>query len=406
MFTAKQTRRKEGTAMFYTFSNKISALAPSAIREILKATSQPGVIPFAAGNPAPEAFPVEDVREIAARLLAERPVDCLQYGVTEGYSPLRARVRADLRTRLGLGGEEDDLIITSGAQQVMDLAAKALCNEGDVVVAESPSFIGSLNTFRSYGCRLRGVPMQADGMDVDALERVLREEKNVRFIYTIPNYQNPSGATMSLAGRRRVYELARRYHTLILEDNPYGELRYEGEALPCIKSMDEDGIVLYAGSFSKILSPGLRVGYALGPRPLLAKMTVGKQASDVHTNIFSQLLVDEWMKTRDVAAHVERIRGIYAAKCGLMCGGLAAAGERLRFQRPAGGLFLWCELPESIDMLDLVRRAIARGVAVVPGSAFAVEPGECGRAIRLNFSTPTDEQLVKGVSILCEVLTQ
>ncbi|MCL2301468.1 MAG: PLP-dependent aminotransferase family protein [Firmicutes bacterium] len=384
--------------MTYTFSDRLGNLAPSAIREILKATSQPGIIPFAAGNPAPEAFPVRAVREISARLLAERPVDCLQYGITEGYTPLRLRVRGDLKNRLQIGAGFDDLIVTSGAQQVIDLAAKALCNEGDVVIAESPSFIGALNTFRSYGARLRGVPLQADGLDVDALEEILRTEKNVRFLYTIPNYQNPSGVTMSPEKRRRVYELARQYGVLILEDNPYGELRYEGEALPCIKSFDTDGIVIYAGSFSKILSPGLRVGYVLAPAPLIAKMTVGKQASDVHTPVFNQMIVDEWMRNYDVAAHVKEICGIYTAKRDLMCGGLA--GTALRFRRPAGGLFLWCELPEGIGMLDYARRAVERKVAVVPGVAFAVEQSDSINAVRLNFSTPTDEQLKQGVEIL------
>jgi len=388
--------------MNYAFSGKIASLAPSAIREILKATSLPGIIPFAAGNPAPEAFPVEAVREISARLLEDRPIDCLQYGVTEGYTPLRERVRADIKARLQIGADFDDLIITSGAQQVADLATKVLCDEGDVVIAESPSFIGALNTFRSYGARLRGVPLQSDGMDTERLEEILREERNVRFIYTIPNYQNPSGATMSLAKRRRVYELARQYGALILEDNPYGELIYEGEALPCIKSFDEDGIVVYAGSFSKILSPGLRVGFALAPQPVIAKMTVGKQAGDVHTAIFNQLIVDEWMQNYDVGAHIENIRNIYRAKRDLMCGGLA--DTPLRFIPPAGGLFLWCELPEAIDMLDFARRAIERGVATVPGSAFLVEPGETVNALRLNFSTPTDEQLVRGVEILKTML--
>jgi 2-aminoadipate transaminase len=344
------------------------------------------IIPFAAGNPAPEAFPVEAVREISARLLKDRPVDCLQYGVTEGYTPLRERVRADIKSRLQIGADFDEMIITSGAQQVADLATKVLCNEGDVVIAESPSFIGALNTFRSYGARLRGVPMQADGMDVERLEEILRTEQNVRFIYTIPNYQNPSGATMSLEKRRRVYALAKEYGTLILEDNPYGELRYDppheisdsagtpgDEALPCIKAFDEDGIVVYAGSFSKILSPGMRVGFALAPQPVIAKMTVGKQASDVHTAIFNQIIVDEWMKTYDVGAHIENIREIYRAKRDLMCGGLE--GTPLRFTPPAGGIFLWCGLPQAIDMLNFARRAIDRGVATVPGSAFLVEPG-------------------------------
>jgi 2-aminoadipate transaminase len=392
--------------MEYTFSNKMNALAPSAIREILKATSQPGIIPFAAGNPAPEAFPTEAVREISARLLAERPIDCLQYSITEGYTPLRERVRADLKVRLHAGSDADALMITSGAQQVMDLATKVLCNEGDCVVCETPSFIGSLNTFRSYGVRLRGVPLQEDGMDVEALEKILEQERNVRFIYTIPNYQNPGGCTLSLAKRRRVYELALRHGVLILEDNPYGDLCYEGETPPCLKSMDTEGIVIYAGSFSKILAPGIRIGYALAPQPIIAKMTVGKQAGDVHSTIFSQLLVDSWMENYDIAAHIAKICDIYRNKRNLMCDGLApalAAGA-LRFQRPAGGLFLWCALPPQTDMLAFTQAALAKGVAVVPGAAFTVEPGEKTNAVRLNFSTPTDDQLRQGVAALTAVL--
>ncbi|MDR2524856.1 MAG: PLP-dependent aminotransferase family protein [Oscillospiraceae bacterium] len=392
--------------MEYYFSAKTRSLAPSAIREILKATSQPGVIPFAAGNPAPEAFPVDAVREISARLLERRPVDCLQYSITEGYTPLRERVRTDLRGRLRLGTDGDSLIITSGAQQVMDLAAKVLCDEGDCVICETPSFIGSLNTFRSYGVRLRGVPLQADGMDVDVLERILRTERNVRFIYTIPNYQNPGGCTMSLAKRRRVYELALAHGVLILEDNPYGELCYEGETPPCIKSLDSEGIVVYAGSFSKVLAPGIRVGYALAPQAITAKMTVGKQASDVHSAIFSQLLVEAWLADYDVPAHIRNICDIYRAKRDLMCGGLSAAQKSgaLHFQKPQGGLFLWCELPAERDMPGVVRTALARGVAVVPGSAFAVAAGECSHAVRLNFSTPTDDQLRRGVTLFCRAL--
>jgi len=383
--------------MTYTYSNKIAALAPSAIREILKATSQPGVIPFAAGNPAPEAFPVEAVRKISERLLRDRPIDCLQYGITEGYAPLREGVRNRLGQRMVRSF--DEVIITSGAQQVMDLATKALCNEGDVVITESPSFIGSLNTFRSYGVKLRGVPLQADGMDTERLEELLQTEKNVRFIYTIPNFQNPSGVTMSLEKRRRIYALAKEYGVLVLEDNPYGDLRYDDEAsLPNIKEFDEDGIVIYAGSFSKILAPGLRVGFSLAPAELTAKMTVGKQASDVHTPIFNQMIVDEWMRGYDVDAHIQHIREIYRAKRDVMCKGLAETP--LRFATPAGGLFIWCELPDDVDMLDFARLAVGNKVAVVPGSAFLAEAGERVNAIRVNFSTPTNEQLERGLEIL------
>lgn len=254
---------------------------------------------------------MDEVRAITADILQKTPIDALQYGVSEGYQPLRDTVRDWLARREKIGTDGDDLLIVSGATQIMDLVTKVLCNEGDTVICEEPSFIGSLNCFRSYGCKLAGVPMEADGMDTAALERVLQENPGARFIYTIPNFQNPSGATMSLEKRQQVYALAKQYGVLILEDNPYGDLRVAGEPLPTIKSMDTDGIVIYAGSFSKILSPGLRVAYCVGPKPVLAKMTVGKQAEDVHTAMLNQMIVYQWFRQYDVDAHIEKIRGIY-----------------------------------------------------------------------------------------------
>ncbi len=390
--------------MEYTFSKRISSLQPSAIREILKATADPAVIPFAAGNPDAAAFPVEEVREISKRIFEEAPVTALQYGVTEGYAPLRARVKQYMKEKHNIGRDFDDLIITSGATQVMDLSTKTLCNFGDVVISESPSFIGSLNCFRSYGVQLRGVPVEADGMNMDILEQKLQENQNVRFIYTIPNFQNPSGATMSLEKRKKLYALAKQYGVLILEDNPYGDLRVAGEALPSIKSMDEDGIVIYAGSFSKVLAPGVRVGYTVAPAPIVAKMTVGKQAADTHTPMFTQMLVDEWMATTDFEAHIQKIREIYRRKLNLMCDLIdEKLGGFVEYVRPEGGMFVWCRLPDSVNMLDFCARAVEKKVAVVPGSAFTVEEGETTNCFRMNFTTPSDENIVKGMDILGEL---
>lgn len=390
--------------MEYTFSKRISSLQPSAIREILKATADPAVIPFAAGNPDAAAFPVEEVREISKRIFEEAPVTALQYGVTEGYAPLRARVKQYMQEKHNIGRDFDDLIITSGATQVMDLSTKTLCNFGDVVISESPSFIGSLNCFRSYGVQLRGVPVEADGMNMDILEQKLQENQNVRFIYTIPNFQNPSGATMSLEKRKKLYALAKQYGVLILEDNPYGDLRVAGEALPSIKSMDEDGIVIYAGSFSKVLAPGVRVGYTVAPAPIVAKMTVGKQAADTHTPMFTQMLVDEWMATTDFEAHIQKIREIYRRKLNLMCDLIdEKLGGFVEYVRPEGGMFVWCRLPDSVNMLDFCARAVEKKVAVVPGSAFTVEEGETTNCFRMNFTTPSDENIVKGMDILGEL---
>ncbi len=390
--------------MDYKFSNKISSLQPSAIREILKATADPSIIPLAAGNPAPDAFPVDAVREIAKEILNETPIDALQYGVSEGYEPLRKKVSDWMKEREGIGEEFDSTLIVSGATQVMDLVTKVLCNEGDTVICEEPSFIGSLNCFRSYGCKLKGIPVEADGMNVDALEEALSTTENVRFIYTIPNFQNPSGATMSLEKRKRLYELAKKHNVIILEDNPYGDLRVSGEKLPTIKSMDKDGIVIYAGSFSKILSPGIRVAYAIGPSAVLAKMTVGKQASDVHTAMLNQMIVYKWLSEHNPEKHIEKIQEIYRNKLNLMCNCIdKELGDFLSYVKPEGGLFVWCRLPENVNMLEFVKKCVDKKVAVVPGNAFLVNDTDESHYIRLNFSTPSDEKIVLGVKALGEV---
>lgn len=389
--------------MDYYFSKRISGLQPSAIREILKATQDPAIIPFAAGNPDAASFPIDEVKRISAEILENEPVTALQYGVTEGYTPLRNTLTKFVKEKYNIGKDFDSLIVSSGAQQVMDLATKALCDFGDTVICECPSFIGSLNCFRSYGCKLAGVPVDADGMNIEILEETIKNAENPRFIYTIPNFQNPSGATMSLEKRKAVYELAKKYGLLILEDNPYGDLRVSGEDVPPIKSFDEDGIVIYAGSFSKLLAPGIRVGYIVAPAPIIAKMTVGKQAADVHTPVFTQMLVDKWMNQCDIDAHIKNIRKIYGRKLNLMCDLIESElGDFVKYVRPEGGLFVWCELPENVDMLTFVKECIANNVAVVPGTAFMINDEET-RCFRMNFSTPSDEKIVEGMKILGKV---
>ncbi|MBR5271910.1 MAG: PLP-dependent aminotransferase family protein [Clostridia bacterium] len=389
--------------MEYNFSNKLANLKPSAIREILKATSDPRIIPLAAGNPSVEAFPVDDVRRISSEIFAEMPITALQYSVTEGYPALRESI-AERMKKYGIGREFDQVLVTAGAQQVMDLATKSLCNEGDTVICEAPSFIGSLNCFRANGCRLVGVEVESDGMNIEKLEQALKTEKNVKFIYTIPNFQNPAGVTMSLEKRKALYEVAKKYGVLILEDNPYGDLRVSGEDVPSIKSFDEDGIVIYAGSFSKILSPGLRVGYSIAPQALSAKMTVCKQTEDVHTAIFNQLVVSKWMKECDFDAHIEKLRNIYREKLNLMCDTIdAKMNGFFTYNRPEGGLFVWCKIPDGIDMPEFCKKGIAAGVAAVPGSAFMVDDSQPTQYIRLNFSTPSNEQIVRGIELFADI---
>ena len=392
--------------MNYQFTDAIANLAPSAIREILKYSSVPGMISFAAGNPAPEAFPTQDIERISAEILKNNSIAALQYSVTEGYEPLRNRMKEYMKTKYNSFSFDDELIITSGAQQVMDLMTKAFCEKGDTIITESPSFIGSLNTFRSYGANLVGVEVENDGINIEALENALKKNPDTKFIYTIPNFQNPTGITMSLEKRKAVLQLAKKYSVLILEDNPYGEIRFAGEDLPTIKSLDTDGLVVYAGSFSKVLSPGLRVGYAIGNKQIIAKLTVCKQTSDVHTPCLSQMITDEFMKTCDFEKHLNKLRDIYRHKANLMMDLMDTHfGDKITYHKVQGGLFIWCTLPKNVDMMDFCTRAVKeKKVALVPGNAFLINENDNCRNFRTNYSTPTDEQLIKGMELLGQLV--
>ncbi len=391
--------------MKYTFSNNINGLKPSAIREILKLSSQPGIIPFSAGNPANESFPVEQIQKISKEIFEKMPYEALQYSITEGYKPLREFILENLMQE-GLAFADDEVIITSGAQQSINLTAKALANSGDTVICEEPSFIGSLNAFRSFSLKLVGVPIEKDGINISLLEQALKESKNVRFIYTIPNFQNPSGVTMSLEKRKALYNLARKYDIIILEDNPYGALRFEGEDVPSIKSLDTDGRVIYAGSYSKVLAPGIRVGFALANKEVISKMTVCKQTDDVHTNLWAQIVTHKFLTEYDYISHLEKIREIYRKKAKLCVSAIEKflAPKGVDYFDVSGGLFVWCRLPKGINMNDFCMKALENKVAVVPGSAFLVDETKESDWFRINYSTPTDEQILKGIEILSKLL--
>ena len=387
--------------MKYKFSDRVSNLKPSAIREIFKYASDPEVVSLSAGNPSPEAFPSKEIAQISADILSRSPVSVLQYSVSEGYTPLRSHITDYIKKEHNIGREFDDILITTGAQQIMDLCSKAIVNEGDIVICEAPSFIGSLNTFRSYNAKLVGVKVEPDGMSIEGLEKALKSNPAAKFIYTIPNFQNPSGVTMSLEKRKKVYELAKKYEVLIIEDNPYGDLRYSGENVPAIKSFDEDGIVIYAGSFSKVISPGLRVAYCISPKPIFQKLVVCKQGNDVHTNIWSQYVCDEFITKYDFNAHLARLRELYTKKARFCMDLLDKyCAPAITYHKIDGGLFIWCDLPENIDMPTFCKEAVKNKVCVVPGNAFLTDESEKCQSFRINFSTPTDEQLEKGIKIL------
>ena len=387
--------------MEYRFSNRVQGLHPSAIREIFKYASDPEVISLSAGNPAPEAYPVEEIRQCSEAVLREQPIDALQYSVTEGLPALREDVTAMLKSRYGIATPGDSVLITSGAEQIMDLLGKSLLNEGDTVICEQPSFVGALNSFRAYGAVLKGVPMQPDGMDLDALEAILKTDSRVKFIYTIPNFQNPTGITTTWEKRQGLYALAKQYDVLILEDNPYGDLRFAGKSVPAIKTLDTDGHVLYAGTFSKTISPGMRVGFAAGGETLLQKMTVCKQGNDVHTNIWSQLVIHRFLHKYDFEAHLKNLQAVYAKKYAVARRALQEGAPLLSYLPIEGGLFLWCTLPDAIPMRDFCMAAIRdKKVCVVPGNAFLPDESLPCQSFRINYSSPTDADLDRGIRIL------
>lgn len=398
--------------MNYPFSDKIANLKPSAIREILKAPSDAETISFAAGNPAPESFPVEDLARLAADIFRTQSTVALQYGVTEGYAPLREAVAKRQKEVFGIGRSvaagdafNDTTIIVSGGQQGIELACKVFCNEGDVVICENPSFIGALNAFRSCGAKTVGVPLCPDGIDTDALEETIKRTPRAKLLYLIPTFQNPAGLTASLEKRVKVYEIAKKYGIMIFEDNPYGELRFAGEEIPTIKSMDTEGLVIYGSTFSKILSAGMRVGFVVAPEEVASKMVVAKQSEDVHTNLFFQMLCYKFITECDLPAHIQKIRDIYRHKCGLMIRGLEAGmPASVSFTRPEGGLFIWVTLPEEVDMNAFLKATIAAKLRVVPGVTFNCDTEAPSHSFRLNYSTPSDQQIVDGIDKLCRVV--
>ena len=331
-------------------------------------------------------------------MLREKPVLSLQYGITEGYAPLRDKVKQRLKRIENIGTDDDELIIVSGGQQGIELSTKVLVNEGDTIIVEEPSFIGATNTFRSYGANLVGVPVEEDGMNIEALEKVIKTNKNVRIIYTIPTFQNPMGVTMSVEKRKKLYETAKKNGIIILEDNPYGELTFDGTKVPTIKSMDTDGIVIYAGSFSKILSPGLRIGYLCANKNLIQKIVIAKQVSDVHTSMLPQLLAYEYMERYDLDGAIVKMRENYSHKCSTMLNAVSEYFPKdVSYTKPNGGLFMWCDLGHNLDTMEISKKAIEQKVVYVPGNTFMTDMNKPCSTLRLNYSTMTDERIVEGI---------
>lgn len=385
------------------FAKRLDNVTGSAIRAIFALLGQPGMISFAGGNPSPESFPSEDVAKIAEKLIREKGSVVLQYGGTPGIAQLKETVLGMAKKR-GIEASPNEVIITSGSTQGIGLAAKTLINPGDVILAESPTFIGALQTFLTYEADIKGVKMDDEGMDIDDLEEQIKMYKP-KFVYTIPTFQNPTGRTMSLKRRKRMIEVCEKYDVRILEDDPYCDLRYSGEGVPTIKSLDKTGHVIYLLSFSKIISPGLRVGAAIADERIIAKYNVSKQGEDLHTSNLSQEIVNAYVNSGKLEGHIEEICAQYKEKRDAMLAKLEEFPNSITYTRPDGGLFIWAELPEGIDAMPIFEKAVDNSVAFVPGTHFYAD-GSGKNTMRLNFSMASLEQIDKGMNTLKQVIKE
>ena len=391
--------------MAIQFSNRMEQLKASEIREILKLTQQPDIISFAGGLPAPELFPVEEMEKISAKVLQEMGTQALQYSPTEGYDPLREKI-ASRMGKVGVDTNADEILIISGSQQGLDFSGKIFLNPGDVVVCESPSYLGAINAFKAYECQFLEIETDDNGMIMEDLEEKLAKNENVKMIYVIPDFQNPSGRTWTLERRKRLLEIAAHYDLPIVEDNPYGELRFEGEIPPSLRSMDKDGRVVFLGSFSKTFCPGLRLGWVNASPELLEKYVFVKQGSDLQTSSMAQRELNMFMDDYDLDKHIEKIKHVYKKRRDLMMETIKNEfPKEAKYTYPEGGLFTWVELPEHINTRDLMVKAVENKVAFVPGGSF-FPSGDKENAMRINYSNMPEDKIVEGITRLGALLRE
>lgn len=402
--TARDLERYAGL-----FARRTQVMKSSAMRDLMAVTARPEVISLAGGFPDTSTFPAEDFAALMARVGAESSARALQYGPTEGMEEAKACI-VQVMAAEGMEVEPEELLVTTGGQQVIDLVCKTLIDPGDVIVTEAPTYPGAVPVFCSYEADVVQIEMDDEGMRVDALEetldRLAADGRVPKFIYTIPSFQNPGGVTMALERRRRLVEVARSRELLVLEDNPYGLLRYEGSALPPLYALDGGEYVIYLGTFSKILSPGLRLGWTAAPRPVLEKLNLGKQAADLCSAPLGQHFVAAYFAARDWRAYVETQSVVYRRRRDAMLEALDEHFPReARWTRPEGGLFVWATLPDYIDTTDLLARALRENVAFVPGRAAYVD-GRGGSSMRLNFSGVDEDEIREGVRRIGKVVRE
>ncbi len=387
------------------YADRTKKMKASEIREILKISQNPEIISFAGGLPSPHSFPVKMIEKITDRVLERHGAQALQYSPTEGLKELRELLIKRMKKK-GIKFKMDEIIITTGSQQVLDLVAKIFFNIGDYLVVECPTYLGALAAFNAYQPNYITVSMDDDGMKIEELESKLKENKNKPFdiIYTVPTFQNPSGVTLSLERRKQILEIAKKYNLIILEDDPYSELRYSGKFIPPIKSLDKHDIVIYTSTFSKILSPGFRLGWVVANEKIIRKMVIAKQGADLCTNTFVQWIAEEYLRSELIDKQIPKIRKMYKRKRDLMFKALEKHFPKgTKWTGPDGGMFLWVTLPGHINTKQMFEEAIKEKVAYVHGAAFCVD-GKCHNSMRLNFSNAEDKKIDIGIKRLSKII--
>ena len=391
--------------MAVKFARRLENAEGSAIREILKLASNPEVISFAGGLPAPELFPVEEMKKVALAVLEEQGRAAMQYYATDGYPPLREAIAERMNRKLHTNVTADSILVTNGSQQCLDFVGRVFLDEGDKIIVESPSYLGALNAFKAYGPEFIEIPTDEDGMIMSELEKALAANPDVKFIYVIPDFQNPSGRTWPIERRKQFMEIINKYEIPVAEDNPYGELRFEGEIFPSLKSYDTKGLVLFFGTFSKIFAPGFRLGWVSASPEILEKFNISKQAADLQASTISQMEMAKFIEMYDLDAHVEKIKEVYGKRRTVMLDAMDEYfPEGIKFTRTDGGLFTWVTLPEGIDAAQLMKDVVLpNNVAYVPGEPFYPNGGNANH-FRMNYSCMPEDKIVEGVKRLGKAL--
>ncbi|CAB49116.1 aminotransferase-like domain-containing protein [Pyrococcus abyssi] len=391
------------------FSKKAMEMKASEVRELLKLVETSDIISLAGGLPNPKTFPKEIIKEILIEIMEEHADKALQYGTTKGFTPLRETLLDWLEKRYGIS-KENDIMITSGSQQALDLIGRVFIDPGDIVIVEAPTYLAALQAFNFYEPKYIQVPLDDNGMNVEALEDELRklkaEGKKVKIVYTVPTFQNPAGVTMSEERRKHLIELASEYDLIVIEDDPYGELRYSGKPKKKIKALDKEGRVIYLGTFSKILAPGFRIGWIVGDPGIIRKLEIAKQSTDLCTNVFGQVVAWKYVSEGHLDRHIPKIREFYKPRRDAMLEALEEfMPENVKWTKPEGGMFVWVTLPDGIDSKKMLEKAVKKGVAYVPGEAFYAYR-DVKNTMRLNFTYVDEDKIREGVKRLAETIKE